>query len=317
MSTTRKYGANSASSRSIAEKTAQENLKRVFPELVRKHLFPAFEQARTAHRVLGILNAMFLMGAARRTITNNLAFQGKDQDSWSADYKAFSDGKWNPKDLFHGVFNAALPLLPKEGPIVLAIDDTGLPHTGEGIENAGWIHNPLVPKWIHPAIQWGVPMLHAALLIQNEKVHRPTGITIAFEPLHREKSKKRRPKSANKAKDPLKAAPPAKGVGAKADGKGVPPTNPDGSSPASGKKRGRPTKEETAQKKAEWLASVTKEEAQKGGNPVAEVKLIATELAVRTIWRVRRWLDEAGLDKRLRDDNYPCASVTTTPGRLG
>ncbi len=298
MSYYNQYGANSAPRKGLSEKEAQRVLKTAFADMVAKHLMPVFEQGRTGHRVIETLQAMLTMGVGRRTVTNSLIARGMEQESWSSNYRCFSEGKWNPINLFHGVFRGSLPLLNHPGPVVVGIDDSGLPKVGETIENTGWIHNPLVPKYVHPAIQWGVPVLHAALLIPGEIVHRPTAITIAFDPIPRDKAKGKKGKKAEaKAKvDATKAA--------------VPGEKPTASAP---KKRGRPTKAESERMKAERDALIRNEESDEAHGAVTDVKLKATELCVRVIIRIRRWMDEAGMAERplliVGDNSYTNGTV--------
>ena len=282
------YAVKAARKYSPIEKAAQEALKKKFDALVAEHLVPAFDQLRTANKVTDLLASMLIMSHGRRTIANALIAQERDQEDWNATYRAFSVGKWNPVDLFEGVFKAAMPLLAHEGPVILGIDDTGLPRTGDNLENAGWIHNPLVPKYVKPAIQWGIPMLHAALLIPSDLVHRALGITVAFEPIAREKSAR---KSGQKAKP--KGSPKAGG------GTGTPVSSETASASTPQKKRGRPTKAETEQKKSERAAIIKGTAQAEATGAVTSVKLKATEQALQVIHRIRGWMDLAGMKERV------------------
>ena len=116
-----------------------------------------------------------------------------EKPTWDADYWLFREAVWTPEDMFRAVLDAAVPQIPTEGPIVIAIDDTALPKTGckpsktssrEGAPGlAGWCHNPLAPPWQHPAIQWDHKMFHAVLVIPTHLNGRANGITLAFEPI--------------------------------------------------------------------------------------------------------------------------------------
>ena len=273
----------------ITQKQAERALKRTFDRLLAKHFISAFDRSTTGHRAVGVLQGMLAMSVGRRTLTNCQVVRGFDQKDWSANCRTFSVGKWRTVDIYEGVFNGARPLLGLTGPVVLGIDDTGIPKSGSEFESAGWIHNPLVPKYVRPAIQWGVPVLHAALLIQGEVVHRPTAITVAFEPIERENRKKRRskPKSTSTQDPSLQVELP--------------------------KRRGRPTKEEAARRKAERDTIIRDEEQAQTSSAVSDVKLKATELAVRVIWRVRKWMDSAGMGERtllvVGDSSYTNGTV--------
>jgi len=294
MSAKRKIEINAIQKCSLTEREAQKALKEKFENLLATHFIPSFERAKTGHRIMAVLQGMLAMGVGRRTLTNSIIARGLEQNDWSADYRAFAVGKWDPVALFAGVFKAAVPLLGQDGSVVLGIDDTGLPKTGTEIEFTDWIHNPLVPKYVRPAIQWGVPVFHAALLIQGETVHRPTAITVAFEPIMREKKKRKR-----KRKD--------------VDSGNTGPTTEIAHAVLPPKRRGRPTKEESAHKKAERDAHIREEEQGHAQDTLHDVRLKATELAVRVIWRVRKWMDAAGMTERqlvvVGDSSYTNGTV--------
>ena len=259
------HAANSVLGNRKVEAAARKALEDTFSALIAKHAMPVFLQSRTGHRVMDLMRSMILMGHARKTITNTIVARGEDQQDWTSHYRAFNASKWDPVALFCGVVRAAIPLLPAEGPIVLAIDDTALPKSGKtSNEFTRWVHNPLCPKWQHPALQWGTPMFHATLLIPTRQVHRPTAITVAFEPIPKgNKPKKRRKKQVDVAQDGVPVQP--------------------------ARKRGRPTKEEVARRREQF--GIT-------GTEVGDTKKGATWMAVRTIHLIRKLLDEAGLADR-------------------
>ena len=278
------YGVNAVRKYTPIEKAAQAALKEKFDDLVRATFLPVIKRTTTFHLVTDILATMVAQGVGRRTISNALVCQERDQKDWNPAYRAFAESKWDPIDLFEGVFMAALRLVPPGGPIIIGIDDTGIPKTGNNLENAGWIHNPLIPKYVRPAIQWGIPMLHAALLIPSDIVHRPMAITVAFESIPKDKTdRKLGPKPKAKANPEGKA---------KAD----PNT---AAAPASPKRRGRPTKADSERKKAERDAIIQQTGEAEAAGAVNDVKLKSTELAVRVLWRIRRWMKKAGMEDRI------------------
>lgn len=143
---------------------------------------PAFKQTRTFERVTRTLMAL-LASHGRSTLTNAITFQGREQQDWSADYKAFNRSEWHVRDLFKAVFQRGLEALPPEAPVVVAMDDTSLPKTGTKIPQARWCHDPLAPKFLEMQIQWGIRMLHAALIVPDYQNHRPLAVSTAFEPV--------------------------------------------------------------------------------------------------------------------------------------
>lgn len=218
-------------------------LSDAFQALMRKFWRTSFPQERSFARVTEIVTAL-LAGTGRKTLAASILFRGKDQDDWSADYRAFSKSPWDPNDLFRGVLKAALPLLPTDAPVVLALDDTAIDRTSHRIYASRWCHDPLAPVFVNPPIKWGIPLLHAALLLPPGDSKRPTALTVALEPILGKASKKRRgkpgrPQSPLADPDPQEAPSPLK----------TPP--------------------------------------------------MATELAVQVIRRIRQWLDEAGVTRKL------------------
>lgn len=143
---------------------------------------PAFKQERTFIRVARVLMGL-LATQGRSTITNSIMLRGKEQDDWSADYKAFNRSEWSVRDLFSQVLLEGVNQIGPEGPVVLAMDDTCLPKVGQKIPQARYCHDPLRPKFLPMPIQWGIRMLHAAVVIPDEVNHRPLLVSTAFDPI--------------------------------------------------------------------------------------------------------------------------------------
>ncbi|MCX6546670.1 MAG: transposase [Acidobacteria bacterium] len=250
------------------EDQVTSSLAVVWRELAWKHWREVFSQARTTVRAIDVLGGMMFAVSTQKTVTASIRARGQEQRAtWDPDYSLFSKAVWTSEDLFHGVFKAALDLLPPEGPIVLAVDDTHVPKSGGKPKQSStrhgapglwrWVHNPLAPPWETHAMQWGYLMHHAVLVIPTRSNGRSTGITVAFEPVVR---------------------PPDE----KVDGEAQTETSAEGPK----RKKGRPTKAEAAAKAAA-----------KANTPESPLK--STEIAARTVRRVRSWLDEAGLAHRL------------------
>ncbi len=107
--------------------------------------------------------------------------RGGEQKDWSADYKAFSRSDWKLRDLFRAVLMEGTRIASETGPVVIAMDDTSLSKTGRRIDGTRWCHDPLAPPFLEKRIQWGLRMLHAALLVQDYANHRPL-TTQSFPP---------------------------------------------------------------------------------------------------------------------------------------
>lgn len=146
------------------------------------HWRSAFKQGRTFDRVARTLTSL-LASHGRSTLTNAITFQGREQQDWSADYKAFNRSEWTTRDLFSSVLTEGIKALPAGGPVVVAMDDTSLPKVGQKIPQARWCHNPLAPKFLDMQIRWGIRMLHTALIVPDYVNHRPLAISTGFEPV--------------------------------------------------------------------------------------------------------------------------------------
>lgn len=145
---------------------------------------PAFRQDRTWDRAVRVLVGLVAC-QGRGTLTNSIMYRCREQKDWSADYAIFNRDRcpWKVRDLFAPVLLEGIQFLDPDDPIVVALDDTGLPKTGLKVPQARWIHDPLAPKFLDKQIRWGIRMLHAALLIPQYENHRPLAISVGFEPV--------------------------------------------------------------------------------------------------------------------------------------
>jgi hypothetical protein len=254
-------------------------------ELAWKYWHPVFAQGRTTTRAIDVLAGLLFSDSRQKTLTSSiLARDEGHRSSWNADYALFSEAVWSEEELFHAAFLASLHLLPTEGPLVLAIDDTclrktGIKRTKDSSEKrqyesglGRWCHDPLLPPWMNPALQWGHLMFHAGLVIPTRENGRATFVTIAFEPVPGASDEQKKAKRNKKRKQQSSSS-------TNQAGEDIPQA-------VSKKRRGRPTNAELAARKA-------------SGEGICADPLKATDFAVRVIRRVRRWMDEAGLVDRL------------------
>ncbi|MFN8011882.1 MAG: transposase [Holophagaceae bacterium] len=141
-----------------------------------------FRRKETFERISRVVTGL-LACFGRATITNSIMFRGDFDKDWSQDYRVFSEPSWEAADLFIPPFRAAMEELPEGAPVEVALDDTCLPKTGKKIPQARWCHDPLAPKFTPLPIQWGLRMLHAAIVLPHYVGHRPYAISIGFEPV--------------------------------------------------------------------------------------------------------------------------------------
>lgn len=122
-----------------------------------------FRQQRTFLRARGLLLGL-LCALGRRTMTKSLAFWGRTQCDWSADYRVFSRSPWNVEELFTGVLNAALRHVPNSGFVAVSLDDTSLKKSSRVITAARWLRDALSPAF-HVNLKYGLRCLHAAIVL--------------------------------------------------------------------------------------------------------------------------------------------------------
>lgn len=88
-----------------------------------------------------------LTGRGRRTITGMLSAAGREQHDWSADYRVFSRGRFQPSDLFGLVEDRLLERLVPGQAVVTALDDTKCRKTGTKIPGVSYQRDPMSPPF--------------------------------------------------------------------------------------------------------------------------------------------------------------------------
>lgn len=139
-----------------------------------------FAQERTFDRaVRHALSSLCSMG--RRTLSRTIAFSGRDQVDWSADYRLHSRCGWSLASLFRPILKKCCEQIDEQY-IAVAFDDTKLHKTGKKIKSASWQRDPLSPPFNINLI-WGIRFLQATVLLplyKNEKQAPPRSIPVQF-----------------------------------------------------------------------------------------------------------------------------------------
>lgn len=104
-----------------------------------------------------------LCASGRKTITSLCIFLGRCFKLPIADYKFYSECKWNVEDLFNPILAKAIQYT-KDDYICVAADDTRIRKTGKKIPFTGWHADPMGPKFRVNLI-WGLRFLQMSLLI--------------------------------------------------------------------------------------------------------------------------------------------------------
>src|SRR5579863_4585956 len=104
-----------------------------------------------------------LCGYGRKTITNMAIFLGRSDRLPIADYKFYSESKWNVENLFDPIIELSTQHLNGEY-LHFAADDTKVRKTGKKIPYAGWQADPLGPKFQTNLI-WALRYLQISILL--------------------------------------------------------------------------------------------------------------------------------------------------------
>ena len=122
----------------------------------------AFPQHRTfmiaARQAIGNLAIL-----GRHAISRVLAGIGRDQESWSSDYRLFSRSPWNQQDLFQPILKRTIAHSHPDH-IAIAIDDTRCPKTGQHIKTASYSRDAKSPAF-HINLTWGLRFLQASAML--------------------------------------------------------------------------------------------------------------------------------------------------------
>jgi len=88
-----------------------------------------------------------VVGLGRRTITGLIAASGRQFEDWSADYRVFSEARFNPDRLFDAVRRGVEDLLDPGAAVVVAMDDTLLRKRGRKIPGVAYRRDPMGPPF--------------------------------------------------------------------------------------------------------------------------------------------------------------------------
>ncbi|MHC4818917.1 MAG: transposase, partial [Planctomycetota bacterium] len=92
-----------------------------------------------------LLSQLVCLG--RHTLSGITATAGGANRDWTANYRLYSHGRFDPEAVFAVARNEVLRLLSSSQPLVVAMDDSLLPKTGTRIPGVGWRRDPLGPRF--------------------------------------------------------------------------------------------------------------------------------------------------------------------------
>ena len=107
---------------------------------------PAFSSRQTFERARRHCLA-HLVGFGRHTISSLLRAQNRHQQDWSADYRLYSQDRFDERAVFGQVRAAVEQTLQEDQPLVVAMDDSLLRKTGRKIQGVRYQRDPLSPPF--------------------------------------------------------------------------------------------------------------------------------------------------------------------------
>ena len=117
----------------------------------------------------------------RHTLTGLLATSGRQFCDWSADYRLFSEERFDPDRLFSVVLDDLLEQLPEDAPLVAAMDDSILHKTGTRIPGVGDRRDPLGPPFRTNFIRGQRVLQISAALPEGPRPSAARMIPLAFK----------------------------------------------------------------------------------------------------------------------------------------
>jgi len=105
-----------------------------------------FAQRRTYRRA-ALLGISQLACLGSHTVTGLLSTAGKQDADWTADYRLFSQDRWDAQRLFDSVLDGVLEFHQPGTPVVCAMDDTLLRKSGSHIPDVAYRRDPLSPAF--------------------------------------------------------------------------------------------------------------------------------------------------------------------------
>jgi hypothetical protein len=103
-----------------------QGLKASIAQTVRRHIFSN------------------LMCMGKHTVTGQIATAARQFQDWTADYRLYSNSRFNPEDLFAPIRKR---LIKKHNPCVVALDDTRVKKTGPHIPGVKYHRDPMGPPF--------------------------------------------------------------------------------------------------------------------------------------------------------------------------
>lgn len=138
-------------------------------------LFPPRRRDRSLQLAEGLLAC-----SGRKTVTGMIRGGGRDQQDWSADYRFFSEAKWELSDLSAALTTEVAKLIESDRPIVAALDDTICRKSGFHIPGVAYRRDPMSPPF-HVNFIPGQRFVQLSLMVPQGDPGPARSIPVAFE----------------------------------------------------------------------------------------------------------------------------------------
>lgn len=111
-----------------------------------------------------ILSSLCCLG--QHTLTGQIATAGRQAVDWTADYRLYSWSRVDPEALWRGVREEVINLLPANGPLVVALDDTRLRKSSPRVAGVSYHRDPLGPPF-HTNLMLAQRFIQQSLAVTN------------------------------------------------------------------------------------------------------------------------------------------------------
>ena len=116
----------------------------------------------------------------RHTVTGLLRSQDRTQCDWTADYRLYSEDRFNEDQLFNQVRSQIEQLAPPEAPLIAAMDDSLLRKTGRKIHGSRYQRDPMSPPF-HVNFVRGLRVLQISAAVRQGTQGAARMIPIDFQ----------------------------------------------------------------------------------------------------------------------------------------
>ncbi len=151
-------------------------------------------------QTFGVIVTGWLLAHGRRVVTRILrAGDGLEVKSFSCYHRFFSQARWSPDEIGRVMLGWILKFIPRDAPLVVAVDDTLNRKTGRHIWAAGMHHDPLLSTARRVFFSFGHNFVVLSIQVRFPFAPHKTWSLPILMRLYRGKQKKGKPGGERKA----------------------------------------------------------------------------------------------------------------------